>query len=253
MKLTREERAARRASFRKMSAVDKADYLYTYYKLPIALGLLALGLLCSGIYRQITKKDAVLYCGYLNVSVGEDLEARLDGGFISSIGGNPRKAEVYPYHGIYLSDNPTMENHEYAYASKLKMMAAIEAKQLDVVLMNREAYDVFSQNGYLLDLPGFLSQDSSLYALLEPCLTTNTVILEDNAIEYNLNEADRYVAVTEEHTNALDVSALPLFRDAGFPDTVYVGVVGNSPRMSGVLRYLEYLAAPPGTENPEAD
>lgn len=253
MRLSKEERAARKASFREMSLADKADYICTYYRLPILLGLIALYLVCSAVYRQITKKEAILYSALINVSVGDDLESQLNGGFISASGADPRKAEVYLYRGIYLSDNPSAENHEYGYASKLKLMASIEAKQLDVVLMNREAYDIFSQEGYLLDLYNLLSPDASLYRPLEPYLTANTVVMEDNAIEYALREANRYQAVTEEITSGIDVSALPLFQEAGFSDPVYLGVVANSPRLPAVIQYIAYLAGTQAGETSAAN
>ena len=245
MKLTRQERAALRAAFQKMSLADKAEYIYSYYKLPILLGLIALFLLCSTVYQQLTKKEAVLYLACINVSVGDDLGAELNGGFISASGTDPKKAEVSLYHGLYLSDDPSPENHEYGYASKLKLMAAIEAKQLDVVLMNQEAYDIFSQKGYLLDFHRLLSSNDSLRRYLEPYLTANTVILEDNAIEYALNEAHQYQAVTEEVTNGINVSIFPMLWEFGFSDSVYLGVVANSPRLPAAIQYIEYLAASP--------
>ena len=242
MRLTQKARAALKASFQKMSLADKADYIFTYYRLPICVGLVALYFVCSTVYRQVTKKEVVLYSALMNVSVGEELEAQLDEGFISASGADPKKTEVYLYRGIYMSNNPSADDHQYAYASKLKLLASIEAKQLDVVLMNQEAYDVYSQNGYLLDLRGLLSQNESLYPLMEPYLTENTVILEDNAIEYALRETNRYHAVTEEVTNGLEVSTFPVFQEAGFPDSVYLGVIANSPRFPAVIQYIEYLA-----------
>lgn len=241
MKRTPQERGDLKAAFQKMSLAEKADYIWTYYKLPITVGLAALFLLCSTVYRQITKKEAVLYAALINVTVGEDLGAQLDRGFVDSIGASPQKAEVYLYQGLYLSDDPSPENHQYGYASKLKLMAAIEARQLDVVLMNREAYDIYSQKGYLLDLGELLAENRPLYQALAPQLTTNTVILEDNAIEYSLNEASRYEAVTEEAANGLALSASPIFQAAGFSESVYLGVVGNSPRIPAVLQYIAYL------------
>lgn len=243
MKLTQKERDHLKDSFRKMSLADKADYIFTYYKLPIVVGLVLLYFVCYTVYRQVTKKEDVLYSGLMNISVGEDLESQLDGGFISAMGGETKKAEVYLYRGLYMSDNPSSEDHEYWYASKMKLMAAIEAKQLDVVLMNKEAYDVCSQNGYLLDLNDLLVQDDSLYCFIEPYLTTNTVIIEDNSIEYALKKAHRYEAVTEEITNGIDLSMFPLFQEAGFSDSVYFGVIANSPRIPAVIQYIEYLSA----------
>ncbi len=243
MKLTEKQRAARRAAFQQMSFTEKAEHIWTYYKMPIILGLIGLYLLCSAVHHQLTKKEVVLYSAHINVSAGDNLAAQLNEGFISATGADPKKSEVYFYRGIYLSNDPSSENHQYAYASRLKMMAAIEAKQLDIVLMNREAYDIFSQKGYLLDLNSLLSQNDSLHQLLEPHLTTNTVIIDDNAIEYALNEAKRYQAITEEVTNGIDVSMFPVFQQAGFPASVYLGVMPNSPRFPAVIEYIEYLAA----------
>lgn len=250
MKRTRQERAALRASFQKMSLADKADYIYSYYKLPILLGVIALLFLCSTAYRQLTKKEAVLYSAYINVSIGDNLDAQLNEEFISASGADPKKAEVSLYRGLYLSDDPSPENHQYGYASNLKLMAAIESKQLDIVLMNREAYDIFSQKGYLLDLRGLAFSNDSLHQLLEPHLIANTVIIEDNAIEYAFNEAHRYEAAAEEAMNGIDVSMFPMFQEAGFSEPVYLGVIANSPRLSAVIQYIAYLA---GAQNIPAD
>ncbi len=252
-RLTKEERLARKAAFQKMDLAGKAEYIYTYYKLPILVVLITLYFASSTVYQQLTKKEVVLYSAHINLSVGDELNARLGEGFVSAGGADPKKAEVYLYSGLYLSNDPSLENHEYQYASNLKLMAAIEAKELDIVLMNQEAYDIFSRKGYLLDLYSLLSPDASLYSLLEPHLMTNTVILEDNAIEYSLNEAARYQAVTEEVTNGLDISAFPLFQEAGFREPVYLGVVGNSPRLSAAIQYIEYLATAQNTEPAEDD
>lgn len=243
MKLTKKEREARRAAFREMNMADKAEYIFSYYKLPIILALAALWFAGSTVYRQITKKEVVLYSAHINVSVGDDLVKQLDRSFISAAGANPRNAEVLLYRGLYLSDDASTENHQYAYASRLKILASIEAKQLDVVLMNREAYDILSHNDYLLDLSDFFSEDIPLYHLLEPHLTTNTAIIEDNAIEYNLNEADEYVMVTKEVMNGIDVTTFPMFVEAQFPDAVYLGIIANSPRFPAALQYIKYLAS----------
>lgn len=243
MKLSQKERDHLKASFRKMSLADKVDYIFTYYKLPIVVVLVLVYFVCYTVYRQVTKKEVFLYSALMNISVGEDLESQLNEGFISASGADPKKAEVYLYKGIYLSDKPSAEDHEYAYASKLKLLASITAEQLDVVLMNQEAYDIYSQNGYLLEIGSLLSQDDALYRSLTPYLTTNTVILEDNAIEYALREATRYKAVTEESENGIDVSRFPMFQEAGFQDPVYLGVIANCPRIPAVIQYIEYLAA----------
>lgn len=244
MSASPQERALRRDAFRKMNVREKLDYIFTYYKLPILLGVIALAVIGSAIHRQLTKKEAVLYAALINVSVGESLEDTLTARFIARSGESTKKNEVYLYRDLYLSDDASFVNHEYAYASRLKLLGAINAKKLDLVLMNREGYDILSQNGYLMDLSELTAGEGALRQRMAPYLIENTVILEDNAIEYNLNEASSYEAVTEDAANALAVTDLPAFRSAGFPDAVYLGVIANSARTEWVLRYLDYLLGP---------
>lgn len=232
MKISPAERAARREAFRQMSPASKLEHIYTYYKWPIILSIIAAVILCSAIYRTMTKKDVVLYTAWVNVAVGEDLENQLNEGYLSEAGLDPRKNEIFFYRDLYVSDDPSMENHEFAYASKMKLLATINARELDLVLMNQEAYDILSASGYMMVLDGLLPTEY---------LTSNTVILEDNAIDVSLGNADEYIAVTEEAVNAIEVSQLPLFARAGFDDAVYLGIIGNSPRLSACMDYVEYL------------
>lgn len=234
MKRSPEEIAALRESFRKMDTAHKIDHIYTYHKWTILLVLIALYILGNTAYRQLTKKEPVLYLGFVNVSVGTDLEQTMTADFLSYQELNPKKNEVLVYTGLYLSDNASSEDHQYAYASRLKIMASVNAKQLDVVMMNREAYDLLSQTGFLLAL-------DALPESLTPYLTENEVVLESNAIEVQLNQAEDYRVVTETVANGLDVSAFPLFREAGFDDTVYIGVIANTLHFDTAVSYLEYL------------
>ena len=248
MKLSEQERAVIRESFQTMTVVQKLDYIFEYYKPALLAVAIALIILSSVAYRTITHKDVLLYTAYANIAVGDTLDTALNEGFVRATGDNPRKNEVYLYRGLYLSQDASQENHEYAYASQLKVLATIANQQLDALLMNREAYDLLSASGYLLPLEELLEQDSALSTQLAARLTSNTVILEDNAIEYNLNETDTYHAVTEEVVNGIDISSFPLFDRAGFSGDVYFGVIGNSPRLDTVLQYIAYLTA-----EPEAD
>ena len=239
MKLSKQEKAAHRAAFRSLSPAKKLDHIFTYYKWPILLGLCALLVLGSVLHRQLTKKEPVLYLGLANVSVGTDLEEGLTGGFLRAIGADPARQEVFLYQNLYLSEDAATENHQYAFASRTLLNGATEARKLDLLLLNREAYDLLSHGGYLLDLAPLLGED----AALSPRLTANTVVLEDNAIAYQLGEAERHEQITETVRNGLELTGLPLLEAAGFPEEVYLGVVANSPRIDAVLQYLQYLAS----------
>lgn len=229
-----EEKAALRESFRKMDTPHKIEHIYTYHKWTILLVLIALYILGSTVHRQLTKKDVPLYLGLVNVSVGTELEQTMTADFLEQQGLPLKKNEVLVYKGLYLSDNATEEDHQYAYASRMKIMAAVNGKMLDVVLMNREAYDLLSQSGYLLPL-------DKLPEALTPYLTENEVVLESNSIDVQLNTAEEYRIVTETAANGLEVSDFPLFRDAGFDGAVYIGVIANTQHWDTAVSYLQYL------------
>ena len=225
-----------------MSLPEKIDYIRTYYWGAILLGVIALIILGTSLYRHFTKKEQILYIAYANVVPGEKLETALNHDYLLFRGMEPKKAEILVYRNLYLSNDPAAANHEMAYASKLKILATINSKKLDLVLMNREAYDILSNSGYLLDIRELDELDEALFLELEPYLTENNLIIEDNAIEVNLNEADSYLAVTKEVPNGINVSDIPLIRNtAGFPDDVYMGIIANTPRLQECCKYLGYI------------
>lgn len=242
MKLTDAERAENKEALARMNLLQRLDHIFEYYKFPLVLILIAVVALGSVLYYRLTRKEALLYVAYANVSVGDTLDSALSEDYPRAIGADPRKSEVKLYRNLYLSQDATVQNHEYAYASQLKVMAAMANGQLDVVLMNREAYDILSEGGYLLLLKGALGADLS--QRVSDRLVKNTVILSDNAIEHRLDESVPYQAETEEVENAILVSAFPLFARADFSGDVYLGVVGNSVRMDAVLQYIDYLTSP---------
>ena len=242
MKLTERERADRREAFRHMSAAQKADYIFSYYKLPIVLTLLFAYILGYGLYRHFSRKEVLLYVACANVAVSDETAEALSEEFVRRAGMDTRKYRVALYRNLYLSETPSLANHQYAYASRLKLLAAADAGQLDVILMNREAYDSLSGGGYLAELASSLSRnDPALYERLQPRLTENEVVLEDNSLALALGETEHYRAVTAREQNALDISQAPVLTDAGFTDSVFLGLAPNSPRIAAATEYIAYL------------
>ena len=242
MKLPEKEKAAYKAAFREMSFWEKADHIYTYYKWPIFLVVALLIVLGSTLHRNLTRKEPVLYLAFANVAVGQDLERALTEDFLAAAYPGEKKIQVYLYKDLYLSENADTLNHEYAYASRMKTLGAMEAQKMDLVILNREAYDLFSQQGYLADLPALLTEaDPTLLESLRPILCTNSVTQSDNFLEWQLGEAQEHTVVTSQAENAILVNGLPLFESAGFPSEVYLALIANSPRQEASLQYLRYL------------
>lgn len=235
------EKAANKEAFRRMGLTEKLDYIRTYYWGPILLAVVGLVILVTILHHHFTKKNQILFIANVNVSTGEALEKVLHQDYLLSRGVDSQKNEILFYRNLYLSNNPSLQNHEMAYASKLKMLAVINGKKLDIALMNREAYDILSGSGYLLDLTLLSDRDDSLFRAMEPMITENVVIIEDNEIEVNLNEADSYMAVTKDVPNGIDLTKIPAVRDAGFSDSVYFGIIANTPRLQECCEYLKYV------------
>lgn len=243
MRLPPEERAAHRASFAAMDMRERADYIFSYYKLELAIVLIAAIAVGAVVARALTHKDAVLYLAYANVAVGGDLDEELGEGFVAHLGLDARESEVYRYRDLYLSDNEDVADHRYAYASRMKLLGAVDAGQLDVIIMDRDAYDILSSAGYLADLSAIVSEtDPRAQEILAPCLVANEVVIEDNLVEYTLGEAEGYEATTVEAENAIDAAGLPLLEGAGLSGQAYLGIIANSPRRDTARAYLEYLA-----------
>ena len=243
MRLTDSERAENKAALERMNLPQRLDHIFEYYKFPLVLALIAVVAIGSVLYYRLTRKEALVYVACANISVGDTLDSALNAGYARAIGADPRRSEVRLYHNLYLSQDASVQNHEYAYASQLKVMAAMANGELDVLLMNREAYDIMSAGGYLMPLDGFLGE--GLHRRVSEQLTENTVILEDNDIEHRLDESIPYHAETESVANAICISEFPLFARADFSGDVYLGVVGNTARADAVLRYIDYLTALP--------
>ena len=245
MKLSKEEKAAQKAAFRAMSPAKKLEHIFTYYNWLILLVLAVLVILGSVLRRELTKKEPVVYLALLNISVGSDLEQSLTAGFLDASGADAGRQEVYLYRDLYLSEDADTLNHEYAYASEMKLMGAVQSQRLDLVLMNREAYDLLSQKGYLADLSA-PADGEAWPEELAAYLTENEVVLSDNTIDVLLDESIEEERVTRWVPNAFLLSQIPLFQNAGFDGEVYLGLVANSPRTDAALGYIRYLAAAAG-------
>ena len=225
-----------------MTPAEKLRYFFSYYTPHFLLAVLALVILVTSIVHLARKKTVLLYLAFANTSVGSVMESRLTDLFLEDAGYSPRRYEIILYKDMYLSENASVENHEYAYASQLKLMASVEGKRMDLVLMNRESYEYLSRRGFLMDLTEELSgSDPAVYQSLEPFLAENEVILSDNSVDYMLGNTGEAVVETETVCNGILANDLPAFRDAGFSGEVWLGIVANTQNKDTVVRYLQFL------------
>lgn len=220
----------------------KLQYIWDYYKLPLLILFIVLYIVIYTLYGHFTHKDNILYTAFVNVACSEQLTTQLSTDFLDWLEEDTSKKEIYLYEGLYLTEQESSAHAQYIYASRMKILASIDSEQLDVVFMNQEAFDAFSQNGYLCNLEEILfTENFKLYEKIKPALVTNTIILEDNLEEVQLDSSVTYEAVTSEYPMGLNLSHTKLFENAGFDDTVYLGIIANSPRIDTAAMYLTYL------------
>lgn len=188
------------ATLRSLHGKKRLEHIWSYYKLPIIVALILFYMAGYAVYRQATKKEEVLYLALVNIAPGDTLTEQLTAGFARDQG-LTGKQQVYLYSDLLLSESEGADE-EYVYASEMRIVSAVTAQRLDVVLMDAEARDAFAAQGYLADLSSLI-----------PGLTCQW----------------------------LDVSQTPLIRQAGFPEAVYLGVLANAPHPERAAAYIDYL------------
>lgn len=195
-------------TLRSLHGRKKWEHLWAYYKLPLVLILIALYVIGYISYRNLTRKEDVLYLAMVNVSAGSDLTEQLTDGFVQEQQ-LTRKQQVNLLEGLLLSENDSADE-QYVYASEMKLLGAISAQRLDIVLMDEKACAALQEEGYFLDLR---TLDSSFGQL------------------DGLNDAG----------TALNISDTPFLSPAGFSGKIYLGVVQNAPHPERSAAYIRYL------------
>lgn len=150
----------------------------------------------------------VLYVSLVNISAGSDLTGQLTDGFAQDAH-LTKKQQVNLLTGLIINETANADE-QYVYASELKLLAAVSAQQLDVILMDTAARDQLQDEEYFLDLRTLDADFGSLDELSADGLT-------------------------------LDISDTPLIAQAGFEESVYLGVIANAPHPERAAAYIRYL------------
>ena len=160
-----------RDTLRSLHGRKKWEHIWAYYKLPIAIVLIVVYILGYAAYRHVTKKEDVLYLGLVNITAGSELTEQLTTGFAEAQG-LTKKQQVDLLSGLLLSESERAEE-QYVYASEMKLLGAVSAQRLDVVLMDEYARDRLLADDYFLDLR---TLDASFHAL--PGLNAGGTVLD---------------------------------------------------------------------------
>ena len=223
-----------------LKGTAKIRFIWDYYKIPIFLICVCVYVAGYIIWRNVTAEYPQLYLAYVNLEAGETLDRHLTEEFIDYLRPQERNSTVKVSRNLALTENLQEVDGSYVYASQVKILSAIDNQQLDVVLMNKEAFDAFSQNGFLIDLDSFAKEHD--LTNLEPYFIDNVEILSDNMTEVMTDPTIEYHAETTTYPMGIDVSEFPCIKEAGFPDHVYMGIIANTERADNAAAFTAYLA-----------
>ena len=192
-------------AFKNMTTNQKIEYIFDYYKFHIGAVILVLAIIIYILHGIITHKDPAINITVSNLYLDTETETLITDSFLKSqnIDTNKNKAEIYSI-AVTKEDNA---GAEYTYASHMKLMTMITAEQIDVILMDKNSYELFSSEGYLSDLRDYISDDT---------------LFTDGKTDHIILPASKY------------------FKEAG-TDDIYLAVAANTPHKEISTAFIEYL------------
>ena len=231
--------------WKQLSFSGKIQYLWDYYKLEFVIAAVLVYIAGFFLHGALARKEPVLYAAMVNVAASPQLEQSLTDGYLNDRRIDVRRNPLTLYKNLYLTDNPSSDTFAYSQASQMKILGALESQELDIVFMDKEAFDAFAQNGFLYDMAELFREGGDRFRdLAERAaddFVMNMEIKEDNAKEVALDPSLEYRSVTAEFEMGIDLSDSSFFGDSGFSEPVYLGVLKNTPRRDAVLDYIRYL------------
>lgn len=205
-----------------MSGKDRIWYIWEYYKLPIfgaILGIILIRSIAGSIYRS--GFETVLHCVYLNTR-GEELNtAPVEEDFASYLElGNK---QLITTESAYIAYGGNMT--EFTYASMAKISALIAAKDLDVMICDRENFEHYaSMNGGLE---------------LEEGLPAKLLVRVSDRLEYAPNENG------QAHAYGINLSGTEFAARSNLTqEPPILLIISNSTRTETVFALLDFIFAP---------
>lgn len=220
----KQEAAAEKEKFSRMSLSDKLWYIWEYYKfhiLALILAVALIGTVGSSVYRNIYYSNA-LY-GYVlnNYSETPFDSTPYNEGFAEHMGFTRYEQLFLESSYVSYGDAAT----EYSYATMAKISALLAARDLDFMIMDEENFLHYMEMDAFADLEQILPDD--LLAAAEGRLLYATDSA-GNSRAYAISVADTGFAESSHLTQ----------------DCRYLGILTNSQRTETAIAFLRYVLTP---------
>lgn len=218
----REEPLSEREKLKSMSKKDRLWYIWAYYKFHIASVFVVIGIIWaigSAMYQKTF--ETAFYCIYLNNRSEVELDtAPLEQGFREYMGFGEK--QLISSESTYISYGE--EASEFSYASMAKISALVAAKELDVIIGDRENMEHYSSMDGMADLEAELPED------------TLNLIRDRLIYSPGTDGAEHAYGVSLEGTWFAEESHLA-------QDPPILGIISNSTHKDTAVAFLHYIFA----------
>lgn len=217
----KQEAAAEKEKFSRMSTSDKIWYIAEYYKfhiLGIVIVIALLGTIGSTVYRSIYYQST-LYGFIINNRSATPLDtAPFEQDFAEYMGYSDRQQLTLESSYISYGDDAT----EFSYASMAKLSALIAAKDLDFMIVDEE------------NLQHYMEMDAFIH--LEDYLPADILAAVESRLVYAPDAGGSEIAC------AISLDGTAFSDDLHLaPDCRYITLVSNSQRLDTALSLLRYI------------
>ena len=201
------------STFKQLNKKQRLQYIWDYYKIHIMATVAIICIIISIARTALSSKEINLYMAFVNFAPTEVQVKELT---------EAPNLKISTYSNLLITEDPDSDALEYAYASSMKLMAAINDDKLDLLVTDSFGIDMANSNEYLTNVDTYIrSIDSSLADSL-----TEHYIYDDNNQPY-----------------AIDLSFTPFFKKANFSDKIYLGIIADEDKGNEEIQWIKYITS----------
>lgn len=141
----------RKSWFRNMTTKEKVEYIWDYYKVHIIVSILVIYLLVSFTNSIINRKDYVLNVALIGKYMDSDRQSEFSKKVTKELIGDP-SAKKQASIDFYRLVKGTNGNLTLDPASTQKLMARMGAQDIDVIVLDKNNFDILAREGAFLRL-----------------------------------------------------------------------------------------------------
>lgn len=157
-----------------MTFREKVEHIWTYYKLHICAVLLAAFVLITwGVSIYNNSKEVLLSGNVINVYLSEEGNRYLTEDSFAAVGGSHDRQTVNITSRYISPEDPA------SYMQSMTLMAMIEAKDLDFLLLDEATFQQYALSDFYLDLREFFTAEE-LEALADSIAYVDSEYLQES-------------------------------------------------------------------------